>query len=99
ESAIGIMMQQEEFIENSIALASKIQDNFETNKSRKNRGVRQAGFFLLRKIAMPRILVEMGFISNPTEGNFLDSEEGQQDVAEDVANAIISYKKEYFGAA
>jgi N-acetylmuramoyl-L-alanine amidase len=40
----------------------------------------------------------MGFISNPSEGNFLDSEEGQQDIAEDIANAIIGYKKEYFGA-
>src|SRR5436190_7881849 len=98
ESAIGIMMQQEEFIENSIVLASKIQDNFETNKSRKNRGVRQAGFLVLRKIAMPRILVEMGFISNVTEGNFLESESGQQEVAEDIANAIVGYKKEYFGA-
>ncbi|MGG7035126.1 MAG: N-acetylmuramoyl-L-alanine amidase [Flavobacterium sp.] len=98
ESAIGIMMQQEEFLEYSIALASKIQDNFDANKGRKNRGVRQAGFLVLRKIAMPRILIELGFISNPSEGKFLDSEEGQQDLAEDIANAIVSYKKEYFGA-
>lgn len=98
ESAIGIMMQQEEYLEYSIALASKIQDNFDQDKSRKNRGVRQAGFLVLRKIAMPRILIEMGFISNPSEGKYLDSEEGQQDLAADIANAVISYKKEYFGA-
>ncbi len=98
ELAIGIMMQQEEYIENSIALASNIQDNFATNKSRKNRGVRQAGFLVLRKISMPRILVEMGFISNPREGAFLGSEDGQEEVANHIATAIASYKKEYYGS-
>lgn len=98
ELAIGIMMQQEEYIENSIALASKIQDNFASNKSRKNRGVRQAGFLVLRKISMPRILVEMGFISNPREGSFLESEEGKNEIASHIAAAIGSYKKEYYGS-
>jgi N-acetylmuramoyl-L-alanine amidase len=46
---------------------------------------------------MPRVLIEMGFISNQAEGSKLDSEEGQQEIAESIANAIISYKKEYFG--
>ena len=46
---------------------------------------------------MPRVLVEMGFISNPVEGAELDSEVGQDKIAEAIANAIISYKKEYFG--
>ena len=98
ESTIGIMMQQEEYIENSIALAGKVQDNFSNNGNRKNRGVRAAGFLVLRKIAMPRILIEMGFISNAKEGNFLDSDEGQDEVASDIAAAITSYKKEYYGA-
>jgi N-acetylmuramoyl-L-alanine amidase len=48
---------------------------------------------------MPRVLIEMGFISNQAEGAKLDSEEGQQEIAESIANAIISYKKEYFGAS
>lgn len=98
ESIIGIMLQQEEFIDNSIALAGKIQENFSSNKDRKNRGVKQAGFLVLRKIAMPRILVEMGFISNTKEGNYLDSDEGKDQIADDIASAITSYKKEYFGA-
>jgi N-acetylmuramoyl-L-alanine amidase len=46
---------------------------------------------------MPRILIEMGFISNPVEGAKLDSEEGQEEIAQAIADAIISYKKEYFG--
>lgn len=98
ESTIGIMMQQEEYIENSISLAGKVQDNFASNKDRKNRGVRAAGFLVLRKIAMPRILIEIGFISNGKEGNFLDSQDGQDEVASDIASAISGYKKEYYGA-
>ena len=98
ESTIGIMMQQEEYIENSISLAGKVQDNFSGNKDRKNRGVRAAGFLVLRKIAMPRILIEMGFISNGKEGNFLDSEDGQDEIASDIAAAIAGYKKEYYGS-
>jgi N-acetylmuramoyl-L-alanine amidase len=46
---------------------------------------------------MPRVLVEMGFISNYTEGNLLDSEDGQNEIARAIANAIISYKNEYYG--
>jgi N-acetylmuramoyl-L-alanine amidase len=98
ESAIGMLMIQEEYMENSIALASKIQDNFAANENRKNRGIQQAGFLVLRKSAMPRLLCEIGFISNPWEGDFLDSEEGQDEVASSIAAAIVSYKKEYFGA-
>ncbi len=98
ESIIGIMLQQEEFMENSIALAGKIQENFSSNKDRKSRGVKQAGFLVLRKIAMPRILVEMGFVSNIKEGNYIDSDEGKDQIADAIASAIASYKKEYFGA-
>jgi N-acetylmuramoyl-L-alanine amidase len=47
---------------------------------------------------MPRVLVETGFVSNPTEGNILNSEEGQDDIAKAIAEAILSYKREYFGS-
>jgi N-acetylmuramoyl-L-alanine amidase len=96
-SMIGVTLMQEEYLDNSIALASKIQDNFVNTNERKNRGVKQAPFMVLHKAYMPRVLIEMGFISNPNEGKFLDSEEGQQEMAESIANAITSYKKEYYG--
>jgi N-acetylmuramoyl-L-alanine amidase len=51
---------------------------------------------VLHKAYMPRVLVEMGFISNYVEGNLLDSESGQNEIAT-AANAIISYKNEYYG--
>lgn len=98
ESMIGLTMMQEEYLENSIALAGKIQNHFIDDLGRKSRGVKQAPFMVLHKAYMPRVLIEMGFISNPTEGAKLDSEEGQQEIAESIANAIISYKKEYFGS-
>jgi N-acetylmuramoyl-L-alanine amidase len=98
ESMIGITLMQEEYLDNSISLASKIEDNFEKlGKKLRQGGVKQAPFMVLHKAYMPRVLVETGFISNPTEGNILNSEEGQDDIAKAIAQAILSYKREYFG--
>ncbi len=97
ETMIGLTMMQEEYLENSIALASKIQDIFTDALKRKSRGVKQAPFMVLHKAYMPRVLVEMGFISNPAEGAYLDSEQGQNETAKAIADAIISYRNEYFG--
>ncbi|OIV39795.1 N-acetylmuramoyl-L-alanine amidase family protein [Flavobacterium johnsoniae] len=99
ESMIGMTLMQEEYLDNSISLASKIEDNFEKlGKKIRQGGVKQAPFMVLHKAYMPRVLVETGFISNPTEGNILNSEEGQDDVAKAIAEAILSYKREYFGS-
>jgi len=94
---IGLTLMQEEYLDNSISLASKIQDQF-SSIDRKSRGVKQAPFMVLHKAYMPRVLIETGFISNPEEGAMLDSEEGQQQMAQAIANAIVSYKKEYYGS-
>ena len=98
ESLIGITIMGEEYLDNSIALAGKVQEMF-MGIGKKSRGVKQAPYMVLHKAYMPRILIETGFISNQVEGAKLDSEEGQQEIAESIANAIISYKKEYFGAS
>jgi len=97
ESMIGLTMMQEEYLDNSIALAGKVQEQF-LNVGKKSRGVKQAPYMVLHKAYMPRILIEMGFISNPVEGARLDSEEGQEQIAESIANAIIAYKKDNFGS-
>ncbi|WP_343694758.1 N-acetylmuramoyl-L-alanine amidase [Flavobacterium sp.] len=98
ESMIGMTLMQEEYLDNSISLASKIEDNFERlGKKIRQGGVKQAPFMVLHKAYMPRVLVETGFVSNPTEGNILNSEEGQDDIAKAIAEAILSYKREYFG--
>ena len=98
ESVIGMTLMQEEYIENSIALAGLVQDNFINSLGQKSRGVKQAPFMVLHKAYMPRVLIEMGFISNLDEGARLDSEEGQQDIAQSIAQAIVSYKTEFFGS-
>jgi N-acetylmuramoyl-L-alanine amidase len=99
ESMIGMTLMQEEYLDNSISLASKIEDNFDKlGKKLRHGGVKQAPFMVLHKAYMPRVLVETGFISNPTEGNLLNSEEGQDEVAQAIAQAILSYKREYFGS-
>ena len=96
ESFAGMIMAQELYLDQSIALAGKVQGKF-IEIGKKSRGVKQAPYMVLHKAYMPRVLIEMGFISNQAEGSKLDSEEGQQEIAESIANAIISYKKEYFG--
>ncbi|SHH10425.1 N-acetylmuramoyl-L-alanine amidase [Flavobacterium micromati] len=99
ETMIGMTLMQEEYLDNSIALASKIEDGFaDLGKKIRGGGVKQAPFMVLHKAYMPRVLIETGFISNTVEGNRLNSEEGQNEVATAIAGAIVSYKKEYFGA-
>lgn len=96
ESVIGMTVIQEEFLDQSIELAAGIQEGFESDLGRKSRGVKQAGFLVLRKNYMPRVLIEMGFVSNKEEGAFLSSDEGQEKIAGAIAKAILDYKKEYF---
>jgi N-acetylmuramoyl-L-alanine amidase len=98
ETMIGMTLMQEEYLDNSISLASKIEDAFGSlGKKLRHGGVKQAPFMVLHKAYMPRVLVEMGFISNPTEGDLLNSEAGQDEIAKAIADAIVSYKNEYFG--
>jgi N-acetylmuramoyl-L-alanine amidase len=98
ESALGISLLQEEYLDNSIILASRVQNGMATNFGRKDRRVKMAGFLVLRQISMPRILIEMGFISNKREGGYMNSENGQSEIASGIANAIINYKNEFYGS-
>jgi N-acetylmuramoyl-L-alanine amidase len=98
ESIMGLTLMQEEFLDNSIFLASKVEEQFaKLGKKLRQGGVKQAPFMVLHKAYMPRVLIEMGFVSNPVEGDLLNSEEGQYELAEAIANAIISYRNEFFG--
>jgi N-acetylmuramoyl-L-alanine amidase len=98
ETMIGMTLMQEEYLDNSISLASKIEDAFALlGKKLRHGGVKQAPFMVLHKAYMPRVLIETGFISNPKEGELLNSEDGQNEIAKAIADAILSYKFEYFG--
>lgn len=93
ESVIGLTLMQEEYLDQSIQLASLIQDNFRQKLNRKDRSVKQAGFIVLHQTVMPSVLVETGFITNNQEGKYLNSKKGQADIAGAIANAIEDYKK------
>lgn len=98
ETLIGLTLMQEDYLNNSISLASKIEDGFAgLGKKIRGGGVKQAPYMVLHKAYMPRVLIEMGFISNAVEGAILNSEEGQNEIAKAIAEAIVGYKNEYFG--
>ena len=92
ESLIGMTLMQEEYLDQSILLASLIQNNFTNNLKRKDRSVKQAGFMVLYKSYMPSVLIETGFLTNKKEGAYLNSKKGQLDMAREIANGIKSYR-------
>ena len=94
ESVIGLTIMQEEFLEKSILLARKMQQNFARNLKRNNRKVKQAGFIVLHQTFMPSVLVETGFLTNRMEGAYLNSKAGQAEMGEAIAEAIMAYKAE-----
>lgn len=99
ENLIGLQIIQEENLYSSISLATTIQDNFTNRLNRKTRGVKQQPLWVLDAAKMPGVLIELGFLSNKEEGEYLNSDEGQTEMAHQIANAIIHYKKMYFNEA
>ena len=92
EGHIMMSMAQNAYLDQSIFLASQVQDQFESRVQRHNRGVRQAGFYVLYKTTMPSILIELGFLSNPEEEKFLNSIAGQEYMASAIYRAVKDYK-------
>ncbi len=92
ESIIGLTIMQEEFLDQSIALAKGIQDNFSNKLKRNDRQVKQAGFIVLHQTFMPSVLVETGFLTNDEEGAYLNSGTGQSEMGKAIADAIMVYK-------
>lgn len=93
ESYIIFEFMQNKHMEQSISLASEIQKAFGTSR-RVDRGVRQAGFLVLRKTSMPSVLVELGYISNRSEEQFLKSSAGQRLLADALYDAFVKYKRD-----
>lgn len=92
ESIIGLTIMQEEFLDQSIALAKGIQDNFSNTLKRNDRQVKQAGFIVLHQTFMPSVLVETGFLTNDEEGAYLNSKKGQAEMGKAIADAILVYR-------
>jgi N-acetylmuramoyl-L-alanine amidase len=91
ESYIMFTLMQNVFHKQSTSLALKIQTQFTERVSRKDRGVKQAGFWVLFNTTMPSVLIETGFISNPAEEKFLMSQQGQDYLASAIFRACRDY--------
>lgn len=94
ESAIIFEMGQKQARSNSVRLASDIQREME-KMGRVSRSVQTAGFYVLWSTAMPSVLVELDFLCNPTEAQYLGSTEGQNQLAEAIFNAVKNYESFY----
>ena len=92
ESVISLILMQQTYLNQSINLAITIQKSFVENLNRKDRTVKQAGFIVLKYTYMPSVLVETGFLTNRSEGAYLNSSVGQVKMASAIAKAIINYK-------
>lgn len=90
ESYIIFEMAQKKNLAKSIKFAEMAQKQL-TKTGRMNRGVHQAGFWVLWATSMPAVLVELDFICNPTSAKYLSSEKGQKELAEAIFKAIEAY--------
>ncbi|MBO6575294.1 MAG: N-acetylmuramoyl-L-alanine amidase [Rhodothermales bacterium] len=89
---IRLQLAQSAFLRQSEELAALIEHQFEDRVQRKSRGVKEGNFQVLWAAAMPAVLVELGFISNPTEARFLRTAQGVDYMASAIFRAIRDYK-------
>ncbi len=97
EGHIILSMYQNAFLEQSIMFADEIEKQFTDGLSRKSRGVKQAGFLVLRNTTMPSVLVETGFLSDDVDETFLSKAENRAKVAQAIFNAFAEYKTQIEG--
>ena len=98
ESYIVFSLMQNTFLDQSISIAEKIEDEFANRAKRKSRGVKQAPFYVISRVNMPSILIEAGFLTNPKEEDFLNTELGKDHIASAIFRGFRSYKESVDGA-
>ena len=92
ESYIVFSLMQNTYLDQSLLLAKEVDNQFSTRANRKSRGVKQAPFYVISRTNMPSILVECGFLTNPKEEDYLQTEKGQDQIALSIFEAIKNYK-------
>ncbi len=93
-SHIIFSLNQHAFMEQSILFAGSVEKYLKSNAKRSSRGVKQAGFLVLWKTAMPSVLIETGFLTNGNEAKYLGSSDGQDKIAESILYAFRDYKND-----
>lgn len=88
-------LAQNEFLEESERLAENVQEGLAKSIPIENRGISQAGFFVLNGVYMPSILVECAFISNKKEERLLKNRSFQRKLAEGIFRGVVAFKREY----
>lgn len=96
EALIAIKLQMAVYLDQSILFAERLQSEFKAI-GRHDRGVRQAGFLVLHQTTMPSVLIETGFLTNPSEEKFLGSKDGQVQMANSIFKAFKRYKNKLEG--
>ena len=96
DAIIAKQLQGAVYLNHSILFAENLQREFK-KKGRYDRGVKQAGFLVLYKTTMPSVLIETGFLTNPTEEKFLGVKDGQEQMANSMFEAFINYKNQLEG--
>ena len=94
ESYILFTLTQSAYQESSLNFAAKVESQFRARVGRTSRGVKQAGFVVLWKTAMPSVLIETGFLTNSTEEKFLAGDDGQELIASGIYRAFKEYKSD-----
>ncbi len=98
EAHIMFSMFQNAFLQQSLSFADKVQHYSNAEAKRKHRGVKQAGFIVLKYATMPSVLVETGFLTNTTDEAFLRTKTGQRTMANALLLAFRDYKEEMEGS-
>lgn len=96
ESYIMFEMNQNKHMQQSIEFAGATQKELVNTANRVDKGIRQAGFWVLWATSMPSVLIELDFICNPTQEAFLSSTEGQEKLATSIFNAFKKYHSSYY---
>ncbi len=94
ESYIRICLEQKASLDLSLYIAAFIQDQFQNQAKRISRGVNQAGYLVLWQATMPAVLVETGFLTNPQEEKYLNSEEGKTQISNAIYHGFAAYKNQ-----
>lgn len=92
DTYIALSLRENVFLDRSLGLAKDIQDHFRVKVGRKDRGVKQAGYYVISFTNMPSILVELGFLTNANEEDFLQSKEGKSQLAASIFKAFKAYR-------
>lgn len=97
ESYIMFEFMQDKNMAQSVELARYVQKHACASANRQNKGVKQAGFLVLRETSMPSCLIELGFITTPDEERYLNSQDGIDRLGYGIYKAFLDYKRKYDG--